>query len=60
MTENLLSQFETLPECEGIFCLSDQQKKPLYIGVAQNIKEEDGKILFDENSFLNNLKITRI
>jgi len=60
MTENLLSQFETLPECEGIFCLSDQQKKPLYIGVAQNIKEEAGKILFDENSFLNKLKITRI
>lgn len=54
MTENLLSQFETLPECEGIFCLSDEQKKPLYIGVAQNIKEEVGKILLTKTLFRTN------
>ena len=60
MTKNLLSQIETLPDCEGVFCLYDEQKKPLYIGVAQNIREKVDKILSDKNSFLKESKIARI
>jgi excinuclease ABC subunit C len=60
MTENLKLQIESLPEREGVFCFYADEKQPLFIGVAKNIKLEVKRILSDKNSFLKRESIARI
>ncbi len=60
MTRNLLLQIANLPEGEGVFCFYDERKQPLFVGIAEKIKEDVSKILSDENFFLDNSKIEEI
>ncbi len=42
-------QIELLPVATGVFCFYDEQKTPLYAGVAENIKREVRKIISEHS-----------
>ncbi len=60
MTENLLVQIEKIPESEGVFYFYGENKRLLFVGIAENIKKEINKIILRENTFSNNPTIVEI
>ncbi|MGI8669887.1 MAG: excinuclease ABC subunit UvrC [Aridibacter sp.] len=60
MTKILLSQLETLPEKEGVYCVYNRQKRVLFAGIAESVKNEVEKILKEKKSFWKEVEIAQI